>query len=302
MAAAPLRHPDRASSRSAPTRRLLDLRRSPATSRWGSPAANTSSSTPAWSPPTGKAVKRAYSILSADADQRRFTLATQAHRRRARARATCTSWRPATEIKFSGPWGKLPPAPEALAGRRPGAGHRHRHDRRAGAGAGRALRAAAAAHPLRLAAHRPRLLPARGASCGPACRAGLGGCEIGAAAAHRPPRAGGPRARAGWPPSWRPAAGAGLHRRRRRGQLRAARRPAWPPASPPPGTASRASSTCPKKVRQTAGWCTPMRHSVDVERPTPEERKRLRTGFTTGACAAAAAKAATRGLADRRAC
>jgi cobalt-precorrin-5B (C1)-methyltransferase len=34
-----------------------------------------------------------------------------------------------------------------------------------------------------------------------------------------------------------------------------------------------------------------------VERsPTPEERKRLRTGFTTGACAAAAARAATRAL------
>jgi cobalt-precorrin-5B (C1)-methyltransferase len=30
--------------------------------------------------------------------------------------------------------------------------------------------------------------------------------------------------------------------------------------------------------------------------PTPEERKRLRTGFTTGACAAAAARAATRAL------
>jgi ferredoxin-NADP reductase len=61
--------------------------------------------------PTGKAVKRAYSIFSADQDQQRFRLAVQripggpgsAHLHQAEPGAT---------LKFSGPWGKMVPSAE----------------------------------------------------------------------------------------------------------------------------------------------------------------------------------------------
>jgi ferredoxin-NADP reductase len=65
--------------------------------------------------PTGKACKRAYSILSADHEQGRFRIAVKriadglgsAHMHEVEVGGT---------IQFSGPWGKLVPAPEA-AGR-----------------------------------------------------------------------------------------------------------------------------------------------------------------------------------------
>jgi ferredoxin-NADP reductase len=57
--------------------------------------------------PSGKAVKRAYSILGADEEQRRFRLAVK-------RLGPCSSYlhalEPGAEIKFSGPWGKLFPA------------------------------------------------------------------------------------------------------------------------------------------------------------------------------------------------
>jgi ferredoxin-NADP reductase len=63
---------------------------------------------------SGKAVKRAYSILSGDDDQRRFTLASK--RLPAGPGSGYMHELPVgAEIKFSGPWGKMRPA--ALEGR-----------------------------------------------------------------------------------------------------------------------------------------------------------------------------------------
>lgn len=57
--------------------------------------------------PSGKAIKRAYSILGADEEQRRFRLAVK-------RLGPCSSYlhalEPGAELKFSGPWGKLFPA------------------------------------------------------------------------------------------------------------------------------------------------------------------------------------------------
>jgi ferredoxin-NADP reductase len=60
--------------------------------------------------PSGKAAKRAYSLLGADEEQSRFRLAVKRI-------GPCSSYLHAapvgTELKFSGPWGKMVPAPEA---------------------------------------------------------------------------------------------------------------------------------------------------------------------------------------------
>jgi ferredoxin-NADP reductase len=58
--------------------------------------------------PTGKAVKRAYSILSADADQQRFRLAIQRIPAGAGS-AYMHQAAPGATLKFSGPWGKMLP-------------------------------------------------------------------------------------------------------------------------------------------------------------------------------------------------
>jgi ferredoxin-NADP reductase len=64
--------------------------------------------------PSGKAAKRAYSILSADTDQRRFQLASK--RIPGGLASGFLHEIPAgTEIKFSGPWGKMHP-PETATG------------------------------------------------------------------------------------------------------------------------------------------------------------------------------------------
>jgi ferredoxin-NADP reductase len=65
--------------------------------------------------PTGKAVKRAYSILSAEEDQRAFTLASK-RIPGGPGSGYMHELAAGTEIKFSGPWGKLRAA-EGLAGR-----------------------------------------------------------------------------------------------------------------------------------------------------------------------------------------
>ena len=61
--------------------------------------------------PTGKAIKRAYSILSDDGAQDRVTIAVK---RLPGGAGSSYMYGLATdaEIKFSGPWGKLAPAPE----------------------------------------------------------------------------------------------------------------------------------------------------------------------------------------------
>jgi ferredoxin-NADP reductase len=64
--------------------------------------------------PTGKAAKRAYSILSADTDQRRFQLASK-RIPGGLASGFLHEIPTGTEIKFSGPWGKMVPT-EAAAG------------------------------------------------------------------------------------------------------------------------------------------------------------------------------------------
>jgi ferredoxin-NADP reductase len=60
--------------------------------------------------PTGKAIKRAYSLLSTDAEQQRFQLAVK-------QLGACSSFvhelDAGTEVKFSGPWGKFFPAADA---------------------------------------------------------------------------------------------------------------------------------------------------------------------------------------------
>jgi ferredoxin-NADP reductase len=62
--------------------------------------------------PSGKAAKRAYSILAADGEQRRFRLAVKRI-------GPCSSYLhalpPGAELRFSGPWGKLFPG-EAASG------------------------------------------------------------------------------------------------------------------------------------------------------------------------------------------
>jgi ferredoxin-NADP reductase len=64
--------------------------------------------------PNGKAAKRAYSILSADSDQRRFQLASK--RIPGGLGSGFLHELPAgAEVKFSGPWGKLHP-PDGAAG------------------------------------------------------------------------------------------------------------------------------------------------------------------------------------------
>jgi hypothetical protein len=59
---------------------------------------------------SGKAIKRAYSILSADTDQSRFVLATKRLGQGAGS-AYMHQLGVGDAIKFSGPWGKLVPAP-----------------------------------------------------------------------------------------------------------------------------------------------------------------------------------------------
>jgi ferredoxin-NADP reductase len=59
--------------------------------------------------PTGKAVKRAYSLLSADGDQRRFTLASK-RLPAGPGSGYMHELLPGAQVKFSGPWGKLRPA------------------------------------------------------------------------------------------------------------------------------------------------------------------------------------------------
>ena len=59
---------------------------------------------------TGKAVKRAYSILSGDAEQQRFSLAVK-RLPSGPGSGYLAGLQPGAEVKFSGPWGKLAPAP-----------------------------------------------------------------------------------------------------------------------------------------------------------------------------------------------
>jgi ferredoxin-NADP reductase len=62
--------------------------------------------------PTGKAVKRAYSIFSADGEQRRFRLAVK-RIPGGPGSAYLHQAEPGTTLKFSGPWGKMVPAGDA---------------------------------------------------------------------------------------------------------------------------------------------------------------------------------------------
>lgn len=62
--------------------------------------------------PTGKAAKRAYSILSADADQRRIELAVM-HIPDGRCSTFVHQLAVGAEVRFSGPWGKLYPPADA---------------------------------------------------------------------------------------------------------------------------------------------------------------------------------------------
>jgi len=65
--------------------------------------------------PTGKAAKRAYSMLSSDADQRRFRLAVKRIPDGV-VSAFMHALAPGQTIAFSGPWGKLGPAAGARDG------------------------------------------------------------------------------------------------------------------------------------------------------------------------------------------
>jgi ferredoxin-NADP reductase len=62
--------------------------------------------------PSGKAVKRAYSIVSADADQLRLELAVM-HLPPGPGSGYVHALHEGAEIKFSGPWGKMRPAEDA---------------------------------------------------------------------------------------------------------------------------------------------------------------------------------------------
>ncbi len=61
--------------------------------------------------PNGKAAKRAYSILAADDEQRRFRIAVK-RIPGGPASGFLHQAAPGAEVKLSGPWGKLTPAPE----------------------------------------------------------------------------------------------------------------------------------------------------------------------------------------------
>lgn len=62
--------------------------------------------------PNGKAAKRAYSILSSDADQTRIQLAVM-QIPDGRCSTFVHQLEPGAEVRFSGPWGKLYPPPDA---------------------------------------------------------------------------------------------------------------------------------------------------------------------------------------------
>ena len=234
--------PSARSSRSAATRACSTLTAAPSRSAFA--AASTSSSTPAWSPPTGKAVKRAYSLLSADSDQQRFILASK-RMPDGPGSGYMHALAPGDAVKFSGPWGKLRPA-EGRVGPDAGAGHRHRHHRRPGA----AVRAGASRRCCRtrgfiwLRTDPTYFLPDD-------ARAGLPAAPAGA------------RSRSGCCrrsaiPSASPTCGrwcADHAARRLRRPSSPATAPSTtpcsttssPPACPPPATTSRASSTCPRR-------------------------------------------------------
>jgi ferredoxin-NADP reductase len=65
--------------------------------------------------PSGKAAKRAYSLLSADTEQRRFRLASK-RIPQGLVSGYLHGVTVGSEMRFSGPWGKLVPQPESSSG------------------------------------------------------------------------------------------------------------------------------------------------------------------------------------------